>query len=132
MGGYAALLFGWLLKADIVHSFSPQTSLKRYFRVLFLDNRWNMQIKNVYNGPKSNMRYYDLKKLFNSQNNKSTNFFIHYSRNNIRDIVHARRMRKFLNVKLVDYQTGGHLIIKRLRDSGKLNRIIQETIQTIM
>jgi hypothetical protein len=132
MGGYAALLFGWLLKANIVHSFSPQTCLKRYFRILFLDARWNIQIKKVYNGSKSNIKYFDLKHLFTSQYNKSTEFFIHYSRTNIQDIIHARRMRRFPNVKLVDYQTGGHLIIKRLRDSGKLNTIIQETIQTII
>src|SRR4029450_10827749 len=46
-GGYAALAFGSLLEADLVLSFSPQTTLDRAWREEVGDDRWRGHFKNL-------------------------------------------------------------------------------------
>lgn len=48
MGGFAALLFGCILKVDKAIAFSPQISVSPSKRLEFLDFRWPRQILNMY------------------------------------------------------------------------------------
>jgi len=116
MGGYAAIIFGILIKADIVHAFSPQTFIND-------DNfiRSKKQIQNVHNNFSD--KYFDLGEVIKLHSNLGK-FNIYYDFNNKLDKKHARHLKRSRNVKLHPFIGGGHLLIKTLRDSGELHNLI--------
>jgi len=127
MGGYASLLFGFLLEADDVHSFSPQTFISRYLRILHLDFRWRKFLRNVYRYKKHEKEYLDLKKTFQSKNVK-TNFHIYFAKNNFLDSLHVNRLKNYDNVKTYSYPSGGHGLIRYLRDQKILHQILCKSL----
>lgn len=62
MGGYAAILFGILINADIVHAFVPQTSLFDVGHVRYKNKI--MHVKDTFDN-----KYFDLRRLIESSNN---------------------------------------------------------------
>ena len=127
MGGYAAILFGILLDADIVHAFSPQTFIDRRNRFRYFDRRWRKQMKNTYR--LADKKYFDLRSLFHgSQVKLKCKFNIFYSNAHRLDRIHAGRLRSQPNVNLHAFEDGGHRLVKHLRDTGKLNKIINESL----
>lgn len=123
-GAFAALLFGNLLNVSEVHAFSPQTFISSAPRLRHLDFRWKKEIKNLKKKPP----YLDLKKLFKEHKNTNTIAYLYWDENHRLDNIHARRMG-FKNIHLKPYKTGGHEVIKQLRDSGELFTIIEKAIQ---
>jgi len=127
MGGYAAILFGCLVKADEVHAFSPKTFITPLKRLVYFDlwNRkqvWNLQWdKNV------QREYFDLKKVLAKSNNK-TKYNLYFSIQQRIDRIHSIRMQQIPNVLLHPYKEGGHKLVKYLMDSGILKDIITKSI----
>lgn len=123
MGGYAAILFGILLDADIVHAFSPQTFINRLNRLRYLDRRWRKQLQNTYR--LVDKRYFDLRPVLKANHKKlKCKFNIFYSHTHRLDRIHAEHLRSLPNVNLYAFQSGGHRLVGHLRDSGELNKII--------
>ncbi len=127
MGGYAAILLGILLDADIVHAFSPQTFIDRVNRFRYFDRRWRKQIQNTYR--LADKKYFDLRPLIHARQEKlkcSINIF--YSHDHRLDRIHASRLSSLRNVELHTFGSGGHGLVKRLRDTGELNKIINDSL----
>ncbi|WP_455757817.1 alpha/beta hydrolase family protein [Sulfurimonas sp.] len=128
MGGYAAILIGELIKADIVLSFAPQTFLDSKNREIYKDNRWAEQISSL---PKEiKTEYMDLS-IFFSNINKKTKVNIYYSLDERIDIEHATRLKEFKNIDLYSYEDGGHQLVQLLRKNGDLYRILRNTLTSI-
>ncbi len=120
MGGFAALLFGSLLKVDGIISFSPQTFIDKKNRRLNADNRWSKQMKYVHNNFSS--EYFDLVNL------RFTNIKVYsiYGQEDRLDKIHTERMRS--NGINISSYTGGHNVVKTIRDNGELIKIINNCI----
>jgi pimeloyl-ACP methyl ester carboxylesterase len=129
LGGYAALLFGWLLNADIAISFAPQ-SVVGPKRILFGDfgilQYWTFS--EFFTAARSlDSRYSDLKALFNTAHVK-TQFNLYYSAHNVTDSRHAERMR-MPDVNLFPQPESAHNMAKTLRDRNLLSGILAEAIR---
>ncbi|MBT8112278.1 MAG: alpha/beta hydrolase [Gammaproteobacteria bacterium] len=125
MGGYAAILFGIIVNADIIHAFAPQTFIGRFNRIWYRDSRCSRQVSNTYKY--SDKRYMDLKRLLRLQETQCE-IHIYYSLDDRLDRAHAERLRDEENVKLHSFTEGGHSVIKTLKHSGKLHKIIYDSL----
>lgn len=134
MGGYASLLIGKLIKADIILAFSPQTFIDQKNRNKYNDKRWIQQIKKVHSN--FNNTYFDLVKINFNNINK---VHIIYGKNNMLDKIHSERLNinnkfntsKFIGNKskiIIQAYDGGHNIVKKLRNNGLLIKIINNYI----
>ncbi len=124
MGGYAALLFGSWLGADVVHAFCPQTFLGWLERLKHLDFRWRRQIRRAQNSPQP--RVLDLLPELKQRMAKSCH--VYYSATNRLDKAHAERLRSSPRVTLHMYPVGGHQLVKFLRDNGSLREILMSSL----
>ena len=131
MGGYAAILFGLLLGADIVLAFSPQTFIGKMRRFLHRDSRWNEEMKKLHSSERAQRNYFDLRAVFRRQVNRKTIFHIYYNRCEPLDLVHARRLQEMRNVFLHARTEGGHTLVRHLRDSGLLREILLDSLSTM-
>ena len=94
-----------------------------------------LQLKKVYQAHKSNKSdisiYLDLKKYFTDLNKKiipkQNRFFIHYSKADRLDKIHALRLNNIENLELIGYNYGGHRLIRALRDNGELDNIFTKS-----
>jgi len=128
MGGYAALLFGWLVEAEQVQAFNPVTFIspvKRFLNGDFFSLgwkllKWRLLMRSVYKSPKFSKQFADLKELFGTQS-VNTEFHIHFSYNSKIDRRHAMRMGVFPNVILHSYDEKIHSL-KMLKESGQLEK----------
>jgi hypothetical protein len=125
MGGYAALLFGTLLRPDAIHAFSPQTFIDRWQRLRHWDRRWSKQMRGVYGARSREPGYFDLRPVLERAEGMVVPH-VHYCESDRLDTVHARRMEGL--VTLSAYPTGGHSVIRHLRDSGLLRKFITEAL----
>jgi tetratricopeptide (TPR) repeat protein len=115
-GGYAALLFGFLLNADKSIVFSPQTKIPR--PQPFPDEKLLVDCDS---------RYFDLLDL--GWENSKTICSIHYSEDFLSDRDAAIRMKKLDNFRLCGYPAGNiHNIAGWLKNQGKLESILLEVI----
>jgi hypothetical protein len=116
MGGYAAILFGILIQADIIHAFSPPTSIadEKYIR----HKKKALRVKK--NFPN---KYFDLKNLIKS-NNYYGSIHIYYDAKDKIDSKHAMHLKRSKNIELHSFVGGGHGLIRELKDSGQLRKII--------
>jgi tetratricopeptide (TPR) repeat protein len=128
-GGYAAILFGHLLEADVAIAFSPQTFLDRDNRSIFGDDRWQPQIDNLYKSINNEIssKYLDLLNLWNNKPIK-TKFYIYFGREHLLDAIHAARLQGCQNVTLQAYDGSEHNIVKTLRDLGILKSILVDQL----
>ncbi|TPE42520.1 lipase family protein [Pontibacter mangrovi] len=124
MGGYAAILLGTLLNVDKVISFAPQTFIGRWQRLQHLDFRWRKQIAGIYQSPQCQPQFFDLKKAL-SKRSYTTDVMVFYSPKHRLDRCHAERLQGLANVSLIPIESGGHNIVKQVRASGELHRLLQ-------
>jgi len=126
MGGYAAVLFGVLLKVDKIIAFSPQTFIDKYRRIFYQDNRWSKQINKVYK-LNTNSQYFNLKKVMKNSNYDSK-IKIFYSSSDRLDEIHVNRIKKLKNVKVLSYKVGGHNLVRELRGNNTLSQILNDSL----
>jgi hypothetical protein len=124
MGGYGAILLGLLIKVDRIISFAPQTFIDKKNRFFFWDRRWRKQMNSIHKNKNKHKEFFDLKKIF--KNNFKQQIDIYYSSRHRLDRIHAERLKGIENVKLHGYSSGGHAVVKTLRDSGELNDILSK------
>lgn len=123
MGGYAAILLGWLLKVDRVIAFAPQTFINRGTRFWQRDGRWKTQIENTYRSASANAAYFDLKSLL-EKSKRRAQIDIYFDIGDRLDRAHAFRLANVPQVTLHDYNVGGHDLVKYLRNQGTLGEIL--------
>ena len=124
MGGYACTLYGYLMEVDEIHAFAPTTVVGPVKRIMLLDGRvWQHHIR-LYRHPKTHWNLFDLKKLVNPK----VKLNIHYDGDYRPDRWHAKYLyKKNKNIHLHPYHIGGgHRVIRNLKQSGDLKRILTE------
>lgn len=121
MGGFAALYFGSKLGADAIIAFDAQTFIGPIKRFIFRDYRWARQIANLYLSGFFSKNVFD---LANYDLSKATILAGAQSR---QDIAHAENARK-TGAKIVIVDGAKHDLVKRYRDSGKLDALLSKAI----
>jgi hypothetical protein len=132
MGGYAALAVGCLIGADEVHAFSPQTFIDQRLRARVGDERWADEIAATYSGGRVPWLLRDLRRLFTRHPLAARapgRFHIHVAGGYQLDAVHARRLRRSAGVTLHEHAWDGHDLVKALRESGELHRILDRAVR---
>jgi hypothetical protein len=125
MGGFAAIVIGILLNVDRVLAFAPQTFADRMHRLMYHDRRWPEQMREVHRT--RGTRYLDAKPLLR-RFRPSCEVDIFYSRYDRLDRVHAERLSFAWNVRTHALGEGGHSVIKHMRSSGDLTRVVSDAL----
>ena len=127
MGGYAAILYGILLEADEVMAFAPTTFANWKNRLRYLDLRSHYQY--LKNAPVKPYHYYDLRQVPGLE---KPIINIYFDTDYWSDRNHARHLaRGHDNVRLHPYHGSKHHMIKKLKDSGELEKVITTTIERL-
>jgi acetyl esterase/lipase len=117
-GGYAALLFGALLGAE-VHAFSPQTFIDPALRQLHEDTHWSLFLDAL--GDDLDSRYADLLPLLAQGDGP---FHVYYPAAERIDALHAERLADLTQVTLHAFYYGGHGLVRALRAVGWLRSFV--------
>jgi hypothetical protein len=127
-GGYAALLFGTLLQADLVLAFAPQTVIDREWLSTIGDDRWDhsLDLLERHGGP--DRRYVDLAEALPRDGRGKTEYRIHYNAASPADESHALRLRGLPNLELVAHDAGGRAVVRWLRVNEKLMPIFRTAL----
>ena len=137
-GGYAALIAGWLLEAEVVHAIAPQTYIDAGNRLKYRElteqeevppeyDYMDQQIPLLYEYPDACALYFDVKPVLEQAPNGKTVYHVHYCIEPEHDKVQAERLAGVPGVELHRYQKGrGHLLPSYMTRDGTLDRIIQE------
>jgi len=127
-GGYAALLFGCLIGANIVYAFAPQTFIDKANRKSRGDSRWERkQIKNAHNSKTRQEKYFDLKQVLGEH----TKCHVYYQRKSKLDQIHAERMRGVKGISFHPCDEGGndHYLVAHLKKDGRLKKILMGALK---
>lgn len=123
MGGYAAILFASLIGAGTALAFSPQTFVSPGKRLQYRDGRWPKPIAKMVLRTALKPHIWDLKRhLSGVPKGAATEIFV--SQEDPLDDLHARRLQGLASVRLHSCPVGGHGLVRRLRDEGKLPAIL--------
>ena len=122
-GGYAAILFGAMLDVDRVHAFSPQTFIDLRNRLKYGETRNLRLVLPFYLQSLFLPKFYDLSNSLNRLSFK-TAIHIHYGLDGAVDQRHAEHLQGIRGVVLHPYELGKSELMKHLRDSGELARIL--------
>ena len=123
MGGYAAILFAHLIGKGEVIAFAPQTFISPKLRLKHNDYRWLKQIFNTYLKCLFKPKVFDLKALTNArESNVKVSIFV--SKSDALDFIHAEHLNGTKGVVIHTFDSGGHGVVKLLRDDGKLPEIM--------
>ena len=121
MGGYAALLFCSLLQCGKVIAFSPQTFLSDALRRQHGDQRWPQQINHLLQ--QNPFGIYELQPWI-QQYYPDLQASIYVSESDALDLIHAQKLDNFPHITLHRFQQGGHVLVRALRDQGRLAEIL--------
>ncbi|WP_269608938.1 tetratricopeptide repeat protein [Prochlorococcus marinus] len=126
-GGFAAILFGNLLKFSKVIAFNPQTAISGEKETIIKDTFYTVDLcKRLRDLNPSNALYQkclSLKKLIPFK----TNVEIHFSNLSEIDKNHAKFI-EHKNCKLIKHNSSSHLLALQLRESKNLKEIIKESL----
>jgi predicted esterase YcpF (UPF0227 family) len=123
MGGYAAILLSALIGKGEVIAFAPQTFISSDLREKYNDTRWPQQIAKTLGLSTTHKEAHDLKEvLSNAKKDNKTSIYV--ARDNALDLNHASHVKGCPGVKVVEFDAGGHSLVRELRDNGKLPRIM--------
>lgn len=132
MEGYAALLFGALLGADAAIAFAPQTFIDPWNRLRYADRRWSANIRRGRRHPAADPQHFDLAQALPRLAQPGTAFHVYYDSHHRLDRIHALRLADVQGVTLHRVEdageTAGHNIVKALRDSGRLDALLQQVL----
>ena len=121
-GGYAAILAGYLLCADYVHAFSPQTSRDPVDRGVSGGpsrlSRWRGNRREM-----TKHTLIDLAQVLRQSNGKTT-YFIHYGHGCSEDRRHAEHLAGLPRVFLLGYPSATHRIAIFLAKKGFLTKTL--------
>lgn len=126
MGGYAAILFANLIRTGEAIAFAPQTFISPVLRLKHKDFRWRKRIWRTYRKSLLKRKVWDLRPLLSGLDG-SQKVSIFVSKGSRLDHIHASHIRDIAGVHVYEFETGGHGIVRLLRDEGKLPEIMSGT-----
>lgn len=116
-GGFTAILFGHLLKADIVYAFSPTTftDIPTFFKLGLLKRlaKYARRIYNLYRLPFAAWGYFNLRKQLKYPNG-TTRFIIHVCSGHKEDSVVANYLGDCPQVYIKYHQCRGHNVLQNM------------------
>jgi pimeloyl-ACP methyl ester carboxylesterase len=121
MGGFAAILFAALIGDSRAVAFAPQTFISPRLRWKHRDRRWKGLIYRTYMRTLFSERWFDLAALPESGHWRAD---IHYASTHVLDSIHAQHLANRDHITLHEHAEGGHRLVKVLRDTGQLPKIL--------
>ena len=128
MGGFAAILLGQKLKADRIIAFAPQTYVDFATRLRSLDFRWFRQVAMMYRKRGLRCPTYNLRSYLR-RNPLASPASIYFGTGSRLDSRHARELEGMPNITLFEQQGAGHDMVKSLKLSGELHRMLLAATQ---
>jgi pimeloyl-ACP methyl ester carboxylesterase len=128
-GGYAALLFGTLLQADVVICFAPQTVLDPDVLASIGDHRWDRHLEALVQDDALDRRWADLGPALSRIGNGRTRYEVYFDQSLTLDRQHAERLLVLENLHLYRFGRGRHHLVRALHDSGALAHILQRALR---
>lgn len=126
MGGFAAIALAELVGVGEVIAFAPQTFISPWLRFTHKDRRWKAQINNAYRHSFYKRRVWNLRPLLLRQN-PARKISVFVSRADQLDYIHAQHVKDLPGVTVYEFDSGGHQVVKLLRDAGSLAAIMAGT-----
>jgi hypothetical protein len=127
-GGYAALVFGTLLGADVVFAFAPQTVLDPRLLAEMNDHRWDDLLAPLIKKGALEERWSDLGLALPEARRTDTRYNIYFDEHIRGDRLHAERLRDVEGARLYRFGRGGHDLVRALRDCGALERMLRSAL----
>jgi len=128
-GGYAALLFGTLLGADVVLCFSPQTVIDPEVLEEMDDHRWDEQLHALIAVGGVDRRWMDLGSALPAARSADTRYELYFDESFRADRLHAERLEGLPGLNVHRLQEGEHDIVREMRDSGELERVLERALR---
>jgi hypothetical protein len=126
-GGYAAMLFGTLLQASVVLSFSPQTTIDIDDLHRMGDRRWDDQLRPLAKAEQLDTDWLDLSALLSSYNGV-TRYRLFVDNTFDLDRRHVDRLLPNEHLRVYRFGHGSHRLANRLRKKGVLSLILQQAV----
>lgn len=121
MGGFAAILFASLIGDSRAVAFAPQTFIGPRLRWKHRDRRWKGLIYRTYMRTLFSERHFDLAAL---PENGHWRADVHYASTHVLDRIHGQNLANRDHITLHEHPEGGHKLVKHLRDTGQLPKIL--------
>ncbi len=128
-GGYAALVFGTLLGADVVLSIVPQTVVDHELMHAMGDDRWDSQLGDLMASGALDQRWSDLRRDLPSVRRRHTRYEVYFDPHVDLDRRHAERLANVSGVQLNHAQGEHGCLARNLRESGELERILTASVK---
>jgi pimeloyl-ACP methyl ester carboxylesterase len=128
-GGYAALLFGALLGADTALCFAPQTTLDPAALAQIGDHRWDETLLPLVDAGAIEDRWADLAVAIPASSRAGTRYNVYFDDSLLVDRLHAERLVGLEGLRLYRFGEGRHHLVRALRESGALERILRTALQ---
>lgn len=124
-GGYAALLFGTLLRAEVALCFAPQTVLDLEILGEMGDHRWDDQIRALRSSGYLKERWIDLGNALQPASTGQTSYQVYFDASFAFDRLHVERLAELPGIQLHSREGGEHDVARAMRESGELDRVLQ-------
>jgi hypothetical protein len=128
-GGYAALVFGTLLRADVVLCFAPQTILDAGVLAAIGDHRWDAHLEPLVREGALDLHWVDLGTALPGEAHGALRYEVYFDESLSVDRQHVERLLGLRNLQLYRFGRGRHHLVAALRDCGALTRILQRALQ---
>jgi len=123
MGGYAAILFSALVGMGEAIAFAPQTFLSPSQRRFHNDTRWQSRILRMRFKAMFKKKFWDLRPVL-MEKGQPEKISVFVSQEHDMDMIHAAHIDQAPHVHVHVFEGGGHGIVKKMRDEGKLPQIM--------
>lgn len=127
-GGYAALVFGTLLGADVVLAFSPQTTLDLESLAQMDDHRWDERLQPLEESAAFDRNWVDLARALPDARRAETRYQVFFDDTHL-DRAHSERLKGLEGLRLFRFGRGQHELVRALRDTGALARVVERAIR---
>lgn len=123
MGGFAAILIACLLGEGRAIAFAPQTFVSPTARLLYRDGRWRRSVWKMYARCLAKRCLFDLRPHVARAPNVDVDIYV--SSDCRLDALHAGRLSHLANVSVRTFPSGGHGLVRHLRDEGRLGDVLR-------
>jgi hypothetical protein len=127
-GGYAAMILGSLMEADVALCFAPQTVLDLGVLADMDDHRWDEQLRELLEAGVIDGRYVDVRSALADAPSGRTAFEVYFDEDFDVDRLHAERVGAVAGVTLHPLRGGKHGIARDMRESGQLDRVLRAAL----
>ena len=130
-GGYAAMLYGHLLRVDRVHGFAPTPYASAWLTLFkgdfeqFMNRVSPMHLLMEVMLPPSKWKYCDLPRFLGKWNGK-TKYTVHVCANHKHDMQRAELFREVPGVEIAAYECSTHRVARHLVRERKLLKVFED------